>query len=1384
MNLELVTSLLPNQQQTGFSVCPRCGKDKSNFLLLKKRTKCACCHRFLCSECLYSVESTTKKEIRLCFACYYPYQTNKGKISQLKPHIPCLPKIVQPFLSDEPMTRQVAFKEFSKLWNNNGVDYEFIVKSGLIPYMIKPLQDLNSSLLLSEIIKEGLKRNIELKTFFDKDGFSYLFKAINYLDSIEFLSNATFIISEIMMSCLKNYLFKPHETIKEMKDALKMVKNEYEENYCVFWCERENTLGKYVSMLQHDFINETNLLGICKLYQKGNEDEKEVLLLSFSIFKQTFKTRSFDVTKDCLQEVMKCFDCISCMIVLPLLLEMITTQSLMEIAINLSLIEKITNVLKFVQTEEFADIVDVVLARISDNDKFYNHLLSNLDLFSELLKCEKGNETVSVKLIESILTYKGVDGKTTTELILTEHIDLVELMLNSGSREKRDQGVIVLDYLIQIHGTEAFEILEARGILNTILELCRLNNCQELLLYIALTHIYFHSEIKELFVQFLIDNDFICFLCIAIENKQNIHQSLPFFVQLASNKRIQQDIFERHCGNFNRLMVLFNEDNLSDFLTFQLLTALTNNSRYAIILIRNILNQEGLLSQIMQFHHAKVPLEYVFPFIKNLFQTHCKDQVFLSCALSSFISFIKYFPTINESALVPFIELCGAICNHSRYLRDRFVSTAYGSETLFQTIMKMLASNNFNIKVAVMKLAISFIENGHDYSVLIKSNPSLFIELFKGIENLPDQQFTAISFDFVRTCLLHKREIESFKRSRIFVILLMVFNPNSLPTISNELLKSSLELLITIFEIGISSIDYSGIVPRLFYYLGNVRFNGITNTTILYLIRTLIFLNSPLIKAVDKTNVISVLCNLIDDKDCSDYATELMKVLMKEKELFIESLNVEIFQQLLQKSFINELVYSLVIDQINTNETIKPTLLKLLSNTIIEDILFLTETKNIPKVLQLVNWIPLLSTINLTQFIKSCIHYLPNLNTKDINNFISFLQKLKPQELESLTLNVSFNTFLLQILQYSDDCILQYFELIKQSAQCIDFIYSLIPSFEGIIQFILQKCSYFEVIIPFLLFADCRLIVTSNTFLLNILFEHIKDNTSCCVILNHLLIDQTFIPMMILSVDIRSLINSKDKTVQEEILNILFEGSKHDGMYLTIDFIEDMRIFINSDISLYRIYLHILQHHLQHQNITLILTKEVIINILERGLKERDDEIMNSIVSLCQNQQISDYLGINEAREIISLISKKRTENLSENYLSSLLTLFSIISNKLSNQEIIDLIHKYNKNTVILLKSKSAFILQPLLSIILMTPEEFISQTKKQYIENIVEVCKENPTNNILRINVVKYLSLLINSDDKVDVIKEVKQTIGFNHLITIETKEQIERIVQKIDQN
>ncbi|EDR24917.1 hypothetical protein EDI_173930 [Entamoeba dispar SAW760] len=1185
------------------------------------------------------------------------------------------------------------------------------------------------------------------------------------------------------MSCLKNYLFKSHETIKEMKDALKIVKNEYEENYCVFWCERENTLGKYVNMLQNDLVNEINLLGICKLYQKGNEDEKEVLLLSFSLFKQTFKTKPFDITKDCLQEVMKCFDCISCMIVLPLLLEMITTQSLMEIAINLNLIEKITNVLKFVQTEEFADIVDVVLARISDNDKFYNHLLSNLDLFSELLKCEKDNETVSVKLIESILTYKGVDGKTTTELILTEHIDLLELMLNSGSRDKRDQGVIVLDYLIQIHGTEAFEILEARGILNTILELCRLNNCQELLLYIALTHIYFHSEIKELFVQFLIDNDFICFLCIAIENKQNIHQSLPFFVQLASNKRIQQDIFERHCGNFNRLMVLFNEDNLSDFLTFQLLTALTNNPRYAIILVRNILNQEGLLSQIMQFHHAKVPLEYVFPFIKNLFQTHCKDRAFLSCALSSFTSFIKYFSTINESALVPFIELCRAICNHSRYLRDCFVSTAYGKEKLFEKIMKMLASNNFSIKVAVMKLAISFIENGHDYNVLINSNPNLFIELFKGIDNLPDQQFTAISFDFVRVCLLHKREVEAFKKSRVLVLLLMVFNPNSLPTISNELLKSSLELLITLFEIGINSLDYSGIVPRLFHYLGNVRFNGLTNTTILYLIRTLIFLTSSLKKAVNKTSVISVLVSLIDDNCCGDYAIELIKVLMKEEELFIKSLSVETLQQLLQKSSINELIYSLFTNQINTNETIKPTILKLLSNTSIEDILFLAETKNISKVLQLVNCIPLSSTINLTQFIKSCINYLPSLVIKDINNFISFLQKLKSQELESLSLNVSFNTILLYILQYSDDCSLHFFELIKQSAQCIDFIYSLIPSFEVLIQFILQKCSYFEVIIPFLLFAECRLVVTSNAILLNILFERIKDNKSCSVILSHLLIDQTFVPMMILSVDIRSLINSKEQTIQEEILNILYEASKNDGMYLTIDFIEDMRTFINSDISLYRIYLHILLLHLRHQNITSVLTKEIIMKILERGLKERDDEIMKSTVSLCQNQQISYYLGINEAREIISLISKKRTENLSDNYLSSLLILFSIISNKLSNQEVIDLIHKYVKNTTILLKSKSAIILQPLLSIILMTPEDFVSQTKKQYIENMVEVCKENPTNNILRINVVKYLSLLISSDDKLDAIKEVKQTIGFDHLITIETKEQIERILKKIDQ-
>ena len=78
---------------------------------------------------------------------------------------------------------------------------------------------------------------------------------------------------------------------------------------------------------------------------------------------------------------------------------------------------------------------------------------------------------------------------------------------------------------------------------------------------------------------------------------------------------------------------------------------------------------------------------------------------------------------------------------------------------------------------------------------------------------------------------------------------------------------------------------------------------------------------------------------------------------------------------------------------------------------------------------------------------------------------------------------------------------------------------------------------------------------------LRIILEGLSSIQSCGMIINHLLIDETFFTMLLLSMDFKVFIkfsfDNKLLELQQTLLTILLTASKKDGIYLTNDYINE-----------------------------------------------------------------------------------------------------------------------------------------------------------------------------------------------------------------------------------
>ncbi|ELP87256.1 hypothetical protein EIN_094930 [Entamoeba invadens IP1] len=1364
--------------QSDFSFCPSCGKDYQLFLFLTKKVVCHCCGRVLCSNCIQTLQDYSNKEYKLCYACYYPYKDAHGRIPYLQVHNPCVPTIALGFLSSDSVTRQQAFKQFLPLMNKNGIDLEYYMKSGLIPYFVKLLQDQNSASMISEIIAKSLQENIELKVFFDRTGIFSLNSGILRLTSKTFLENAAFILCLILSSCLKNVPYTNFKTVGEITKAIKTAEEQYDEKALEFWCERENRLGKYVTMLQNEYISQSSLIALSKLYQVVGDEEKEGLVICFSLFEQTFKVgKEMAYSQTVLVELLKCYDKVTCRVILPLLLLMITSKELLGYVLDNKIIELTCEILKVNEDEAFADVVSVLLERVSKYNDLIDKLVTHLDFFSVLLNREKGSNMVASKLIETMMLYDTTNGRNVAELILVEHIEIVEMMLRSNNIDKRNEGVYIFDQINQMFGVEAFEIFESRGILQVVLESVRMELADPTLVYVALSHIYTHAEIRSNFMEYLIQTDFVCFLCQSVEQKSHLKEILPFFVYLAGNKIIQKDIFESHCGNHARLMTLFTEEQLADYMTFELLTQFTNNTRYATLFIRNIMDTQGLFSRILQLQHTKVPLTSVFPFIRNMLSTKCKEEKFVS-ALSIFVDKLpETFPSETDNYIVEYISLCTSICSHSKYLKTKFLNVKLAGVSLFQKVTSLMSLNDFKVKTAVIQLSQMFLKEDNDYLELIKTFPMLYISVFGGISNMCDSTFMATAFDFIRSALANKREIEKFKKSSLQDDVLRVFIDER-NVISNELLGSGVGLIVTMYDVGLVTANFSGVSKRLFYYFGNYQLNGISHVCLMNILRSLMLVRGSFETAINKKNVLTALVELLESKYVSEYAKALLLLILREKKCVLANIDYEMCVKIMkEKSMAGCLMRVLDDESVEGKQKGKElcedqnVLHTILLGDIPEDVIITFLLKMNVK---------LAKSDEKVKFIRRCVNKAKVLSLSGFDGVFAFIRKSDMSEVEEIFASVAVKE-LFELGDKKVERILDFISGVVNSPVLIKQFLSCLPL---IITIVLQSQKYFEALLPFTIYEEGREKISTNPILLNLLFDDIQKTPVKGNIVTHLTSDINFLPLVLVSFDISQLMQ-KNVITQNVILEVLVDGSRGDGMYLTFDLLETIVTIENIEKGglVFRKLLGFLQNHFAHPKFEEKVQKfdvQFVSKVFEQMMKSRSDEDANEVFKLLGNTLFSERVTDEHICSLVQLISKKRTEKLSDLFTAKLLEIITTLVTSKSRDLVIEMIAKYSQNILVFLKSKNVELVESTLSLVLLLSDIFVKGIDESIIEIVVSLSKTNPTKKQLRVLVLRFVALLVRSHVGVKTVKEMMLSKSMSHLITSETMN-VFQIIQNI---
>ncbi|KAL7718009.1 FYVE-type domain-containing protein [Entamoeba marina] len=1334
--------------------CPSCGKDMQVFLFINKKSVCQCCYRTFCSSCLITVEDYSKNQHKLCYGCYLPYQSTHGKLKELIPHLPCIPKLATSFLSSNRETRKTAYDTFAPYWISGGIGVDYIVRSGMTQSLIALSQDGYAVEMVTDILGNVLRLNIDLKLFFDKGGYEALAAGVMENLTPTTITNTIFVLGEIFMSNLKNYSFRSHLSINDQSEELIKLKIEYEENYSVFWTEKESRLGKAVSTLQKDFVSESLLKMICSLYANATSEEREVLLLCFSFFEMTCKTGKLKIVHlndDTMFALVHCLTEQSCLIILPLILFFIHTNDDLFQMVDFGVIEAIANILKTYRTEPFANIVDIFLLRLSKHDVLFPRLINSFNLFSSLLQCESDTSMVAADCIETLLTYKGFDEKTVAELILTEHIDVLEMILGSALPEKKDKGVIIFDCLMQMFGSECFSIFSSRGIIDTILMLCRTETCNSILLYIALTHILLHPEIRNDFIQSLIQNDFICYLCTSIDQSTVLDHIIPFFVLLADNEDVQYDIFYQHSGNQHRFMKLLDKPIASSS-SYKLLSILTTNTKYANVILNEFLQTPPLLSTLFRFTSLPVNPKDSLPLIRNIFLTKCNENTFIHCTTSLVECLIANFPKDINEDIIPYIEVCYAICSHSQYLRNHFTSSVSNGISLLQRVIGLVTlPNQLNIRAKVLEVAMQFLQKPSDYSIFLKLCPMFYIQLFDGLKQLDQHDYKLSAFEFIFRALLCNREVDQFKQSTLQQCVLdtITFTP-----MSSKLLEVTLKLFVLMYDLNMITIDYHDAVNILVTHVLNISFYSYNINIQLLLIKTLFRLHVNLDNIhSNHQQFIDVLCELLSSPTCYNETISFLQHFITPT--FLHYVRLPTLLILFKEQQLIQQIHNVLLSNISNDMII-------FENEELQYNIINSSTYNISTTLQILVKIPIQRTIDLDSFMIFLFTNVQKLSENDVINILHIL--LHIQTLDNLALkDVPFLDFFKYILNFSSQQThTLIFDLIRQSTNDIDFLKSILPLVPTLIDIIIENIKELSLLLPFCIFPTIRYQITTNQQLFSMLFSNSELNEDCALIISQLLIDDTFLPLLLLSINFHDVLNSKSTKQQLLGLKILQKVGCGDGTFLTIDYLDDIKNINDVDDERYDIVLEILKNHLHHPKISDVLIQfnifEKLLSVVLEKYHLKTAEFINGAST--DHNIIQKYGTLDSTRKLCKIISRRRTYKLEDSFVSECLCILNAFLHNLNTTmfDKIQIIQKYSQYIISILKNTNVKLVYSGLQIILFFPQIFIELCTPTFVNNVVNVVRINPTNNGFRDCVVLFLSFMISNQHVQKRIKEFVQ--------------------------
>ncbi|ELP87520.1 hypothetical protein EIN_098470 [Entamoeba invadens IP1] len=521
-----------------FDYCPVCCKQYG--IIFVRRKQCKCCLRYFCSNCIG--ESKNK----FCTLC----EKHNNE------HLTCISVYATYFIDGSDQTKMIAFANFTYYSNSRYTIFE-LVNGGIIPAMMFLLKFPEYQPTLIQIFVLGIKADSRTRIMFDTQAFLELSKMTKLHEEI------LFILGNVVVGSMKGATDKPNRTMEEVVESLTKAREFVEnENYQIndyrkeFIEVKENREGEFVERVMEQFVSDSMLSMLHVLY-KENEKYRNVVEVMYRFIACGIEMTKTKLNESACRNLVKMIDRDNLSSLIIVIIAASKTQKSVVPFLENGILEKMDSLMDEYDKTNHMAIVEIVKLIKAHWSVFLKLTTSPIfiQILVKLVKEEEAAQIAAASILEFIVDNKDIPKYQLCELMIEEHPDVIEILLNSAVRSKKVVGLKLSKVMLNTYGDEASVVFLSRGIIDSLIMLSRtdfelMSRCYKVLQTAA----RYHTELVDYYIQ----TSFICTLFVNMKNAPL--QSLVAINELIENNNVKTEILQTP-ENIEMLISLLTSDD-------------------------------------------------------------------------------------------------------------------------------------------------------------------------------------------------------------------------------------------------------------------------------------------------------------------------------------------------------------------------------------------------------------------------------------------------------------------------------------------------------------------------------------------------------------------------------------------------------------------------------------------------------------------------------------------------------------------------------------------------------------------------------------------------------------------------------------------------------